>query len=314
MTIAEAAAGRLCFPALGTSAVLVVTEPAMLPAAERVLRRTLNDIDNACSRFRPDSEISRVLAGSGRATTVSPLLARALGVAMGAAEATDGLVDPTVGAAVSALGYDRDFTEVSQDDPAPVAEAAAAPGWWRVRFDPRSRQVVVPRGVLLDLGATAKALAADLAAQAAAVEAGCGALVSLGGDLAVAGSPPDGGWRVGIGDDHVRADVDPDVVVTIAAGGLATSSTSRRRWRRGGRTVHHIIDPRTGDVAAAVWRTVSVTARSCVDANTASTAAIVLGVEAPGWLAGRGLPARLVGTNGEIVTVAGWPAGPVQEH
>jgi thiamine biosynthesis lipoprotein len=131
-------------------------------------------------------------------------------------------------------------------------------------------------------------------------------LVGLGGDIAVAGPAPSGGWRVRIGDDHTRADPG-DPVVAITAGGLATSSVTRRTWRRAGRTVHHIVDPCTGDVPDPVWRTVSVTAGSCVDANTASTAAIVLGPAAPGWLAERGLPARLVATDGAVTTVAGWP-------
>jgi thiamine biosynthesis lipoprotein len=305
---AAAPVARISFPALGTTAVLVVADRAGLPAAERALRHTLAAVDETCSRFRSDSEISRLHRATGRATTVSPLLARALAVALRAAETTNGLVDPTVGAAVRGLGYDRDFAAVEPDDPAPLGRARPAPGWWRLRFDPVSRRVVIPRGVEIDLGATAKALAADLAAAEAATRAGCGVLVSLGGDLAVAGDPPDGAWRVAIGDDHVRADTRPEATVTVVSGGLATSSTTRRTWRRSGRIVHHIVDPRTGDAADLVWRTASVAAATCVDANTASTAAIVLGAEAPAWLARRRLPARLVTPAGEVVTVAGWPA------
>jgi FAD:protein FMN transferase len=132
-------------------------------------------------------------------------------------------------------------------------------------------------------------------------------LVGLGGDIATGGAAPEDGWRVGIGDDHQVAADAPDAVVTVRSGGLATSGTTCRTWRRGGRTVHHIVDPRTGDVADPVWRTVSVAAASCVDANTASTAAIVLGWSAPGWLGDTGLPARLVCAKGNVLTVAGWP-------
>jgi thiamine biosynthesis lipoprotein len=132
-------------------------------------------------------------------------------------------------------------------------------------------------------------------------------LVSLGGDVRVAGPTPDDGWRIAVGDDHERALADPDLVVSIAGGGLATSSTARRTWRRAGRTVHHIVDPRTGDVPVSRWRTVSVAAATCVDANTASTAAVVLGDAAPGWLADRRLPARLVDLDGAVITTAGWP-------
>ena len=179
------------------------------------------------------------------------------------------------------------------------------PGWHRVLFDPGQRLVVVPRGVCLDLGATAKALAADRAARRIHAALRGGVLVNLGGDLRVAGAAPEGGWQVGVGDDHTRAG---DTTVALRSGGLATSGTTRRRWRHAGRTVHHIVDPRTGDVPEPRWRTVTVAAESTVDANTASTAAVVLGAEAPGWLEDRRLPARLVGVRGDVVTTPGWPS------
>ncbi|HEX4703511.1 MAG TPA: FAD:protein FMN transferase, partial [Pseudonocardiaceae bacterium] len=166
----------------------------------------------------------------------------------------------------------------------------------------------LPRTVRLDLGATAKALAADRAARRIAAVVDCGVLVNLGGDLSTAGLAPDGGWRIGIGDDHRMADVDPEATVTIRSGGLATSSTTCRTWRRAGRAVHHIVDPRTGDLPDTAWRTASVAAANCVDANIASTAAIVLGWSAPGWLTAARLPGRLVDPNGNVLTVAGWPA------
>ena len=297
---------RVAIAALGTTALLAVNDPAALTTAEQVMVAELDAIDEACSRFRPDSDISLLHAAPGAAVPVGPMLAEAVAVALRAAELTDGLVDPTVGAAVAALGYDCDFATLPEDGPA-VAEPMPAPGWWRVRWDPGHRALLVPRGVTLDLGATAKALAADRIAAQAAERTGCGVLVSLGGDVAAAGPAPEGGWRVGIGDDHVTALDDPEVTVTIVGGGLATSGTARRRWRRGGRTVHHIVDPRTGDVATPCWRTVTVAAGSCVDANTAGTAAIVLGPAAPRWLTDRALPARLVADDGAIALVAGWP-------
>jgi thiamine biosynthesis lipoprotein len=163
--------------------------------------------------------------------------------------------------------------------------------------------VTVPTGVQLDLGASAKALAADRAATAAAAAVpGTGVLVNLGGDIAVAGPCPVGGWTVGVGDDHRGA---ADQTITIESGGLATSSTTVRRW---GANRHHIIDPRTGIPAGSCWRTVSVAAASCVDANTAATAAVVLGPIAERWLSERELPARLVRSDGAIVIVGGWPA------
>jgi thiamine biosynthesis lipoprotein len=159
-------------------------------------------------------------------------------------------------------------------------------------------------GTRLDLGATAKALAADRAATAAHAACGAGVLVGLGGDVAVAGPAPGEGWPVGIADGH--RDGDAATTVALRGGGLATSSTTQRVWRRGGRAAHHILDPRSGLPAAIHWRTVSVAARSCVEANAASTAAIVLGGEARGRLEAAGLPARLVHRDGTVAGTCGW--------
>jgi thiamine biosynthesis lipoprotein len=302
--------GRVEFRALGTTAVLVVTEPAHLRAAERVVRAELAAIDLACSRFRDDSEIAQVHRDAGRAVRIGPLLAEAIDVALRAARLSGGLVDPTVGTAVRELGYDRDFAGIAGETSEPAPPVRPAPGWHRVLLDRKAAEVVLPRGIELDLGATAKALAADRAAMAVARATGSGVLVSLGGDLSMAGAPPDGGWRIAVGDDHARAELYPATSVTLRSGALATSSITQRAWRRAGRAVHHIVDPRTGDIPAPVWRTVSVAAGSCVDANTATTAAIVLGAGAPRWLSARGLPSRLVDVAGLVELVAGWPAEP----
>jgi thiamine biosynthesis lipoprotein len=216
------------------------------------------------------------------------------------------LVDPSVGATRAGWGYDRDFAALAADGP--IGAPAPAPGWWRVIGDRQAGTVLVSRGIGLDLGATAKAWTADQAARRIAERFGRGALVSLGGDVAVAGPATEGGWRVHLGDEHTGPGP-AGQIVTITEGGLATSGLARRRWRRGRMSVHHIIDPRTGWPAAPGWRTVSVAAGDCVDANAASTAAIVRGAAAPGWLARSGLPARLVGSDGAVHTVAGWPTG-----
>jgi thiamine biosynthesis lipoprotein len=161
--------------------------------------------------------------------------------------------------------------------------------------------------VQLDLGATAKAWCADRAAQCAATATGAGVLVALGGDIAVAGPAPSGGWVIRIADRH---DDESDLsapMVAIAGGGLATSGTAARRWWRGGRMLHHIVDPSTGQPADGGWRTVSVTGATCVGANVAATAAIVVGPSAPVWLEERGLAARLVADDGRVVTTGGWP-------
>ena len=309
---AEPAAGA-SWRALGTFVHLLVTEPAHLDEARAILTADLADVDAACSRFRPDSELCS-LSSTGRATEISPLLAEAIAVALRAARLTDGDVDPTVGAAMAAVGYDRDFEQVRADGPKLRLTVREVPGWRHVRLD--GRTLIMPPGVRLDLGATAKAWAADRSAARIAARTGGGVLVSLGGDIAVAGPAPHGGWRVRV-QDVTGAPEDPPggpyAQVAIRDGGLATSSTAARRWRRGGDVLHHILDPRTGLPAEPVWRTVSVAAGSCADANAASTAAIIRGHRALGWLAQLSLPARLVDATGVVFTVAGWPADKADE-
>jgi thiamine biosynthesis lipoprotein len=176
----------------------------------------------------------------------------------------------------------------------------------------------MPRGVELDLGSTGKGLAADLAAKAALDAAGApertGVLVGLGGDIATAGRAPDGGWRILVVEDSDTPTDAPGEVIGIDGGAIATSTTTVRRWTAAdGVTLHHIVDPRTGLPADTPWRTVSVVAATCEEANGASTAAIVLGDAAVDWLVAAGLPARLVGRDGSLVRVAGWPeAAPVE--
>jgi thiamine biosynthesis lipoprotein len=312
-TQAEAAAS---WRAIGTSVHLLVTEERALGPARRLLREDLAALDAACSRFRADSEIVALdhAPADGRGRTgpvqVSPLLADALAVAIRAARRTDGDVDPTVGGALSAAGYDRDFALVQRDGPAARLTVRSVPGWQQIELDEESGLLSLPAGTRLDLGATAKAWAADRAASRIAAGLGCGALVNLGGDIAVAGQAPNGGWRVRVQDITGRPDEPPaglSTVIAIRSGGLATSSTAARRWRRGGDVLHHILDPRSGLPAAPVWRTVSVAAGTCTDANMASTAAIIRGEAALAWLAGLGLPARLVAESGAVVTLGGWP-------
>jgi thiamine biosynthesis lipoprotein len=302
---------QVVFPALGTTAVLLVTDPDALPAAEAVLRAELTAVDLACSRFRPDSELTRVNLNAGNPTTVGERFAEALQAALRAARITDGAVDPTVGRAMTALGYDRTFATLRPEDTRPLPPALPVPGWRRIAFDPRSRRLRLPPHTHLDLGATAKALTADRAALRAAAATGCGVLVSLGGDLAVAGPAPDRGWRIALADDHARPATDHGPAVAMTGGALATSGIRVRTWQRAGRTLHHIVDPATGEPATPTWRTVTVAAATCVDANTASTAAIVLGDRAVDWLRGTALPARLVDLEGRVVRLSGWPTDSV---
>jgi FAD:protein FMN transferase len=298
--------GDATWPALGTGARLLTTDPARLGDAVEVVAGQLEELDLAASRFRADSEVSRL--GSGRPALVTPLLLDLVLAALRAARLTGGAVDPTVGGSLAALGYDRDFAAVPADDPAALLVVRRASGWRSVRVDPAARTVRVPPGTVLDLGATAKAYAADRAAAAAAEVTACGVLVCLGGDVAVAGPPPADGWRVQLADDSAAPPDPGRPAVLLRTGGLATSSTAVRRWRRGGALLHHLVDPLTGLPAAGPWRTVTVAAGSCLDADIASTAMVVLGDRGTPWLAATGLPARLVDRSGRVVRLGGWPA------
>jgi FAD:protein FMN transferase len=322
--------------ALGTTARVVVWPPNWTGRVLAAVDAELALLDKQASRFRDDSEISRlhgavafpadIAAASPphRSAIVSEGLAEAIAVALAAAEWTGGLVDPTVGGALVGLGYDRDFAALPPDPGgnAGVAVQGDVPGWQSVRLD--GRRLRLAAGVQLDLGATAKGLGSDRAARAAADCApGGGVLVSLGGDIAVAGEAPLGGWPVLVSDEPEQHGGEPAArdarqacppqeppgqKVRLLAGALATSSVRCRRWRRGGRTLHHIVDPRTGMPAAGPWRTASVAAANCAEANAAATAAIVAGEQAAGWLTAQGLSARLVAHDGSVRLLGGWPA------
>jgi thiamine biosynthesis lipoprotein len=320
--------------ALGTSVVLKLTDPGSLAHARRIVEKQVREIDRACSRFRADSELERVNARAGEPVRVGPLLLEAVEVGLRAARLTEGDVDPALGEALLIAGYDRDYqllerhaAEIKDAAPkhrghqivapgpspedrraAPRVLARRTAGWLTISVDRARSTIRVGRGVRLDLGATAKALVADRAAHAAYEATGAGVLVSCGGDIALAGPAPAGGWRVFVTDDH-RSGLDSEgQLISIASGGLATSSTTTRHWIHDGQAMHHIIDPDTGAPVESIWRTVSVAAATCVDANIASTAALVRGSSCVERLAESGLPARLVARDGRVLRVAGWPA------
>jgi thiamine biosynthesis lipoprotein ApbE len=310
--------------AFGTSVVLRVSDPGALARARTHAELELDAIDRACSRFRGDSELSRVNASRGRPVQISDLLMEALELSLCAAELTDGDLDPTVGRALELAGYDRDWRALTHprgEEPQRAANRAPdhrprpagritlrrRSGWRTVALDRERASVCMPKGIRLDLGATAKGWAADRAAKTAAVAGGCSALVSIGGDIATSGCGPADGWRIHVTDDHRSQPTAPGQTIAILSGGLATSSTTVRRWRHDGGTAHHIIDPRTGAPAQTPWRTVSAAAATCAEANIATTAALVKGSAAAEWLGETGLPARLIDHHGRVLYVGDWP-------
>lgn len=285
-----------------TTCRLVVTTPDLLPAASAIVDDVLADVDRACSRFRPDSELLTLVRDADGWSDLSPTLADLLRAALDAAQQTDGSVDPTIGGTLVDLGYDRDIASVRSGG-GPVVRVIRRPAGWRtLRLE--GERLWMPAGTQLDLGATAKAVAADRCAAEVAEALGTGVLVSLGGDIATAGPGPDGGWQVTVQD--LPTDVPQQITLGDGAA-VATSSTARRTWLRDGEPMHHLVDPVTARPATGRWRSVTVVAPTCALANTVATAALVKGNDATGWLRSAALPARLVSHDGGVATLNLWP-------
>jgi FAD:protein FMN transferase len=291
------------FAAMGTTNSVVVEAAGDLPAAMSIAEAEIRAIDETCSRFREDSELSRLNRRTGSAVALSPLLEQAIGAALHCAQMTEGLVDLTVGTSVEAAGYTVTFSDLPLDGPPLQVRVERAPGWTSLLYDSRRHTLRVPQGVHLDLGASGKAWAADRAATAVVETLGIPVAIECGGDVAVAGEAPPGGWPVRVSTSEAAGDFQD---VAIFDGGLATSGVGARRWRRGGVELHHIIDPSTGLPARTPWAMVSVAAATCLEANAAATAALILGKDAPGWLDRLRLPARLVDCSGRLHLTGGW--------
>ena len=249
------------------------------------VRALFDERDRMFSRFRADSELNRVNAV--RVAALSPEFARTLAVAFAAAVATDGLVDPTVGGAVEAAGYDRDF-DLLEPSPVPAAPASV-PGVRSLRV--ANTFVHRPLGTTIDLNGIVKSLAADDSLRLL----GRGGFVSAGGDIATQG-------------ECVVA-LPGAAAVTLQSGGMATSGPATRRWLRDGQWHHHLIDPRTGKPSSSRWSYVTVAAGDCVGADVAAKAAYLLDAHGPDWLDERGLAGRFVTANGSVVRNAAWSDG-----
>ena len=239
--------------------------------------------DGIFSRFRTDSELSRVNASAAAVVVVSDTFARALRAALRAARATDGLVDPTLGGALVAAGYDRDFAQLPGDA---GAVDGGAPGAWR-SVSLTGRLLSRPHGVVLDLNGVVKGMVVDDAVRLLPA----GSFVSAGGDLATSGP--------------VVVALPGGSSIRLETGGLATSGTTERHWVRDGVVQHHLIDPRTGRPARSRWDEVTVAASSCLTADVAAKAAFLLSADGPYWLDERGLPGRFI-AQAEVVENDAW--------
>ena len=301
------------FSIWSTSVDLGVTSAAALADARVLLDGVLVEVEQAASRFRPNTEIFDLNASAGTGPfQASPMLFDLVAHGVHAAHVTSGACDPTVADSLIALGYDRDYGALLDEGTIDSTHIRPSPGVSGIVLNADQLTIELPDGVHLDLGATAKARAADIAAEGIHAQLSVGVVVDIGGDLRVAGPAPVDGWMIGIADEPKDAEVrghdgDTQEVVSISKGALATSSSVVRHWNRSDTRHHHVIDPSTGWSVETPFRMVTISAGTCVEANAFSTAAIVWGEDALFEIPQRSLVARLVRHDGTIERLGGWP-------
>jgi thiamine biosynthesis lipoprotein len=304
--VTPAAMTRVEFPAMGTTVSLLLPEGGPAEEGGEIARALFAEWEAVLSRFRPESELSRLNARAGEPMAVSALLYEVLDMALRAAAATDGVYDPTLLRQLVAAGYSRSFDDLPQEQASLVGWSALAPGggWRGIWRAPARREVRLPRGVGLDFGGIAKGMAVDATLALLRARGFELALVNAGGDLAVAGLPSgEPAWHIavpGAGDERWS--------VPLARGAMATSGIARRQWRQGGERRHHLLDPRTGAPAENGLWSVSVVAATCARAEVAAKAAFVLGpAEGAAFLERIGVAGLLVVEDGRRVVAGPWP-------
>ena len=289
------------FPAMGTTCRVAVVggDEALLGTAQR----RVDELESRWSRFRDDSEITRLNHRSGRSTALSADAYLLVDHAVAAWELTGGRYDPTVLRAIEAAGYAQSFEKVQAEQPARPHPHVAAPGCSGVVLDPQLHVVTMPPGVGFDPGGIGKGLAADLVVDMLLAEGAEGACVDLGGDGRIAGAPPEGGWRIGVGNPY---DADSLLaVIGLTDHGIATSSRLIRRWTVGGGERHHLIDPRTGASIDTGLDAVTVIARDAWLAEVLTKAAFIAGpAEAHALIERHGAAALLVESPERVTATA----------
>ena len=268
------------FRAMGTEAHLMTVGGDPAGQDLESARRLVDDFERRWSRFRPESEVSRLNRANGHAVAVDADTYGLVAAAVDAWHLTAGRFDPTVLHALVSAGYDRSFEQLAPDRPPTrkTRPAPAVPGCAGIVFVPGVNLVRLPEGAALDLGGIAKGHTADRAALGLTEAGAAGAMANLGGDVRVVGTPPEGSvWPVAVDDPlHPGRDL---VVLMVTEGAVATSSRLRRRWRRDGRTWHHVIDPATGEPASGDVDAAVVLAADAAWAEVLAKSVVVAGAE-----------------------------------
>jgi thiamine biosynthesis lipoprotein len=293
---------------MGSDVHLLAPEGRLHECANAV-EALFTEWEDTLSRFRPESELSRLNDRAGVPVRVGSILLAAVETSLEAAHATGGLFDPTLRHELVRMGYDRSFEEIGGGDAAPAGRPRGGGAWRGIVVDSSAGTVTLPTGSGLDLGGIAKGMAVDASLERLSGLGVGAALVSAGGDLAVRGLPPGRrAWGVLVGGDPEGP------VVPLVRGALATSGTARRRWKQGSVERHHLVDPETGEPAAGGLRQVTAAGGSCRAAEVGATAAFVAGRRlGPTVLAHLGLAGLLVTAAGREIRVGRWP-WPGLEH
>lgn len=256
--------------------------------------------EQALSRFRPTSELMQL--NRQRQMRVSPTVHQLVVASLAVATWTNGLVVPSLGQAMRDIGYDRTFAEIgTRATDISLATPSLVPAWRDIKV--QAGTVTLPPHLMLDVAGVAKGwmamqLVAELSRDGAAVVA------EIGGDVAVHAPDPADPWLITVEHPHTAGVL---AEIALHRGAVATSSVLKRRWRRGGRVVHHLIDPRTGLPAQSDVATATVIADDAVYAEAAAKVAVLRGSEAAlAWLDAQALPALLVTHAGAVVVSRRW--------
>jgi thiamine biosynthesis lipoprotein len=295
---------RRSFRAMNTTIEVTLADWHATPLFDRAAS-IFSEAEERFSRFRPDSELSKINARSGALTQISPDMLGLLIRARELHEASGGIFEPAVLPALEAAGYNRSFEEIKASDEGATFAPQPRHSFSSLCIEAAASTMQMPRGMRIDLGGIAKGYTVDVIAQQ--LHATGAALINAGGDVrAIGAGATGGGWLIYVSDPHDESTVLDEVTLRDQA--IATSTTAVRRWRRGERPMHHLIDPRTRLPAETGVVSVTVVAGTATEADVFAKTALLLGLaEGRRFLERRDTPGLFVLPDGVVVATDGWP-------